>query len=193
MKTHLTTDPSIQDKHLNHLAYNLKTYRFSLSHHCLLINIFICVYVYLTILYAIINILLSVKSHVFRRSKPISKTSATSWLQIPSSVLWFHLSKATGGIFVLACRHVVPCCRHKPSVGIPNEWVELIYAEWYWKAWKNTYGVILFVYTSIMSYGQNLVHGEGTSLSRVGTYQFCGRGGPMTHNTTLVIPISVRF
>ena len=24
-----------------------------------------------------------------------------------------------------------------------------------------------------MSYGQNLVHGEGTSLSRVGPYRFC--------------------
>ena len=109
-------------------------------------------------------------------------------------VLWFHLSKATGGIFVLACRHVVPCGRHKPCVGIPNEWVEFIYAEWYWKAWKSyTHGVILYVYTSIMSYGQNLVYGEGTSLSRVGTYQFCSHGNPMTHNTTLVIPNSVRF
>ena len=27
-----------------------------------------------------------------------------------------------------------------------------------------------------MSYGQNLVHGEGTSLSRVGPYRFCSGG-----------------
>jgi len=29
-----------------------------------------------------------------------------------------------------------------------------------------------------MTYGQNLVHGEGTSLSRVGPYRFCS-GGPL--------------
>ena len=31
-----------------------------------------------------------------------------------------------------------------------------------------------------MSYGQHLVPGEGTSLSRVGPYRFCSDGNPMT-------------
>ena len=36
-----------------------------------------------------------------------------------------------------------------------------------------------------LSYGQNLVHGEGTSLSRVGPYRFCSDG----KNTTLSIQL----
>ena len=36
------------------------------------------------------------------------------------------------------------------------------------------------VHNSYMSYGQNLVHGEGTSLSRVGPYRFCGDANPRT-------------
>ena len=71
--------------------------------------------------------------------------------------------------------------------------------------------------TSDMSYGQNLVHGEGTSLSRVGPYWFCNvlqwqqlgqtflknrfgycfRVGPYRFcsnlNTTLVIPNFVQY
>ena len=33
-----------------------------------------------------------------------------------------------------------------------------------------------YSYTTHMSYGQNLVHGERTSLSRVGPYRFCSGG-----------------
>ena len=36
------------------------------------------------------------------------------------------------------------------------------------------------VHNSYMSYGQNLVHGEGTSLSRVGPYRFCSDANPRT-------------
>ena len=45
-----------------------------------------------------------------------------------------------------------------------------------------------------MSYGQHLVPGEGTSLSRVGPYRFLQRWQPHDPlNTTLVIPSFVRY
>ena len=45
-----------------------------------------------------------------------------------------------------------------------------------------------------MSYGQSLVHGEGTSSSRAGPYRSCNDGNPgPSQYTTLVIPNFVRY
>ena len=75
---------------------------------------------------------------------------------------------------------------------LSTAWKPLVQICWKW--------ALLVKQKDHRSYGQNLVHGEGTSLSRVGPYRFLqwrhlvqtwGPHDPL--NTTLVIPNFVRY